>query len=639
MDEKIYCWGFLSDEKNSAEPIELKAIPHYEGLYINRRCKYIWSENCLYSWGDSLLEPPEVLLKTSEKIIKASYGINSPLVQTNLKPVLSGTFKDDISEVFGTSSGHAYLTKAMEVKSWDSGNTILSRIASVDAECCDFFALNLDGDVYKWAHIHIPKKIFIMEPIMTISCGAQHSVFTSSSEHVYVVGSNVYGQISIGDIQSTEHPILLEGITAKKVVCGGFHTVLLGKDNLLYSCGLGNMGQLINSNFSNINTLTLCTINEDLGEILDVYCSELTSFVRFSHKFDAGISSFRPGNLQKKNIIETFLHRQQVAAAERNYLQKVENEEKNRNEMIKKQLKREKRIQKALREFEINIIPNWSMVKFSKEVNEHVKNGIPSKFRGKIWALLVGNDNRVSEEDFKEGLKKAKRIEAQAITVEDKNILENSLKIISLDITRTFNNLGYFSEESPLNKDLQELLEAACIYRADIGYIQGMSYVAGCLLLNLDLIQAFQIFISIITSPILLPFYKIDQEGIQVREEIFTGLLKENIIELQEHFDLQGVQPAIFLMEWFVTLYSKTLSQEVALRVWDIYFYFGEITLFKTGIAILQLVSQELLEYDLSGIMDCLSHLAVYVKEPDELINQIDHVRIPETFVRQVHNL
>ena len=68
---------------------------------------------------------------------------------------------------------------------------------------------------------------------------------------------------------------------------------------------------------------------------------------------------------------------------------------------------------------------------------------------------------------------------------------ENSINIIDLDIERTFPYLNIFKHNSPLSDDLREILRAFVISRPDIGYVQGLSFIAGMLILNMDKYKAF----------------------------------------------------------------------------------------------------------------------------------------------------
>lgn len=642
MSTKIYCWGQLSETTNTSDPLEVKTIENFSGLVLTRTANYIWKDQTLYTWGNNFLKSPEYLYTTPSKISSISISASLPFLHTLTGTIninSTATLSDDIKSIATTSSGTVYLATSGKVLSWNSQTVLLENIVSVIAECSDFVALSATGEVYRWAHIHTPKLVKLQEKIENISCGAEHSAFVSVTGNLFVMGSNSYGQISLGEVKHSQSPVFLQGILCRKVVCGGFHTLVLGKNENLYSCGLGNMGQLVTGKFSNVNFLSPCAIEENLGEILDVYSTEMTSFIRVLVKSDSGLSTFRPANLEPKNSFLAFIHRQIVADAERKYLAKVAKQEKHKSAKQLKELERENNIQKKLKLFENEIIPNWAELKSSKKVADLVRQGLPSKIRGTIWRLLIGNPYKLTMELLQASLQKARSLKVSISTGEELSVKDSSLRLISLDIVRTFNNLGYFSPESPLNNDLRELLEAASAYESEIGYIQGMSYVAGMLLLNLDLLPAFQVFIAIITSPLLISFYTIDQEGISIREQIFVGILKENLLDLSLHLEKEGMQPAIFLMEWFVTLYSKTLSQEVAVRVWDLYFYFGNIELFKAGVGIMKILNGQMMESDLAGIMENLTHISEKVTDPDELVMNMALVRVSDQYCKMINEL
>ncbi len=63
---------------------------------------------------------------------------------------------------------------------------------------------------------------------------------------------------------------------------------------------------------------------------------------------------------------------------------------------------------------------------------------------------------------------------------------ENTMDYIAQDLDRTFPTLAFFQEEGPMNEQLRAMLETYCFYRPDVGYVQGMSYMAAVLLLYMD---------------------------------------------------------------------------------------------------------------------------------------------------------
>ena len=75
--------------------------------------------------------------------------------------------------------------------------------------------------------------------------------------------------------------------------------------------------------------------------------------------------------------------------------------------------------------------------------------------------------------------------------------------------------------DSPMAKNLREILRVFVISKHDIGYIQGLSFIAGILLLNMDKFKTFISLMNIILNPIILPFYKMDNESIQQRLKLY----------------------------------------------------------------------------------------------------------------------
>ena len=60
---------------------------------------------------------------------------------------------------------------------------------------------------------------------------------------------------------------------------------------------------------------------------------------------------------------------------------------------------------------------------------------------------------------------------------------EKSISLIEQDIKRTFADLSLFQEGMKYHDALYKILRAFAMYRPDIGYVQGMSYIAAIVLL------------------------------------------------------------------------------------------------------------------------------------------------------------
>ncbi len=124
--------------------------------------------------------------------------------------------------------------------------------------------------------------------------------------------------------------------------------------------------------------------------------------------------------------------------------------------------------------------------------------------------------------------------------------------------------------------------------RPDIGYVQGMSYVAGSILLHSEGNEqnAFRGFANLMNRDHLFTFYSFDMEKVNIVFHVFMTLMKERLPKLHGAFKQTNVSCSIFLFEWIVAVYSNIFSLETSARLWDSYLYHGDYYLVRIAIAI-----------------------------------------------------
>lgn len=95
--------------------------------------------------------------------------------------------------------------------------------------------------------IYVP----VLEPVVEVSCGANHMAFlTKDRDKLYVCGSNRFGQLGFQEIESAEGPmvnphiVLKKNQTIKTVSCGHSHTLVMLSNGSIYSFGDNQFGQL-----------------------------------------------------------------------------------------------------------------------------------------------------------------------------------------------------------------------------------------------------------------------------------------------------------------------------------------------------------------------------------------------------------
>ena len=80
---------------------------------------------------------------------------------------------------------------------------------------------------------------------------------------------------------------------------------------------------------------------------------------------------------------------------------------------------------------------------------------------------------------------------------------------------------------------LKNILAAFSVFRPDVGYVQGMSYIAGSLLMHAgDEYMGFKLFANMMNKYIMFNFYSFDMGKVNVFFHCYMRMLKERVPRL-----------------------------------------------------------------------------------------------------------
>uniref|UniRef100_A0A671X3N4 Rab-GAP TBC domain-containing protein n=1 Tax=Sparus aurata TaxID=8175 RepID=A0A671X3N4_SPAAU len=322
-------------------------------------------------------------------------------------------------------------------------------------------------------------------------------------------------------------------------------------------------------------------------------------------------------NLPAKSAEETQRHRLQyeemVAGAKKRELKEAQR----RQQQMKERVRQEEEISTAALVWNQNILPHWDTMRSSRRARDLWWGGLPPSVRGRVWSLVIGNELNITAELYEIFASRAKEKwrSLSETETDDGPDSESSLELVSRDVSRTFPSLCVFQKGGPYHDVLQSILGAYTCYRPDVGYVQGMSFMAAMLVLNMDEVEAFISFSNLINRPCQLAFYRVHHQLMFRYFGAFQMFFEETLPRLFLHFQSSGVTPDLYLMDWILSLYTKPLPLDVACRVWDVFFRDGEEFLFRTALGILRLYQDVLLHMDLISIAQFLSRL------PEELLS------------------
>ena len=159
---------------------------------------------------------------------------------------------------------------------------------------------------------------------------------------------------------------------------------------------------------------------------------------------------------------------------------------------------------------------------------------------------------------------------------------------IDLDLHRTFPEIDYFKDENNLQK-LKNILMAFAMRNITIGYCQGFNYIVGKLLLIMeDEEETFWVFTQIAENYLPFDFY-LKFTGVRTDAEIVKKIIKLTL-NYTENIECIELCISNLITKCFISLFSQTVNDEILHTIWDAFFIYGNIILYRAFIWVVYLL-------------------------------------------------
>lgn len=237
-----------------------------------------------------------------------------------------------------------------------------------------------------------------------------------------------------------------------------------------------------------------------------------------------------------------------------------------------------------------DVLLKWATCKSppARQLAVLVKEGIPEALRGEVWL-------RLAKADLDPKLMDTYRI----LITKDCDCGGT----IQRDIHRTF-PAHFFKEAGGIGQDnLFHLTKAYAVYDTEVGYCQGLTFLAATLLLHMPEEQAFCVLLKLMYDYGLREFYKDGFETVYLKLYQLNKLMEEQIPQLFNHFNANGIEAHMYASQWFLTLFTARFPLFFVFRIMDVVLLQGLDTLFQVAIALLQFCKKDLLQLDFENIL------------------------------------
>jgi len=253
-------------------------------------------------------------------------------------------------------------------------------------------------------------------------------------------------------------------------------------------------------------------------------------------------------------------------------------------------------VSKDCSEFELaswaEVLQLWNVQGSStqpKQLKSLVRRGIPEALRGEVWLRLTdcSTDSEVMD---------AYRV---LITKEC-----SADSVILRDIHRTFPAHDFFKDSGGLGQEsLAKISRAYAVYDEEVGYCQGLSFLAASLLLHMPEEQAFCVLVRVMFRYGLRDLFKDGFETLHLRLYQLDRLLEEYLPDLWDHFVSNCIESHMYASQWFLTLFTAKFPLFLVFHILDVFLYQGMDTIFQVALGLLSMARKDLLLLNFEGIL------------------------------------
>ena len=253
------------------------------------------------------------------------------------------------------------------------------------------------------------------------------------------------------------------------------------------------------------------------------------------------------------------------------------------------------------------------------KIKERTRKGIPDSLRACVWQKFAEYDKYYIKDLYKN------------LENEKSNLDYES--VILKDLDRTFPQQIHFKTKYGTGqRSLYRVLCSYSKYNKEIGYVQGMGFIAALLLTYMDEEGTFFMMESLMKKYELEGLYKPGFPDLKKIFYVFLNLMKKHLPKIYELFKKNEILPSMYASEWFICVFSRDLKFDVLVRIFDCFLLEKKKILYRFALAFIKNKEKEFLSAKdgILGIMNVFKTIFENVN-----VEEIIHIAFNFNFKRK----
>mmetsp|Transcript_10136 Transcript_10136/g.18995 ORF Transcript_10136/g.18995 Transcript_10136/m.18995 type:complete len:664 (+) Transcript_10136:230-2221(+) len=166
---------------------------------------------------------------------------------------------------------------------------------------------------------------------------------------------------------------------------------------------------------------------------------------------------------------------------------------------------------------------------------------------------------------------------------------------------------------------LRRVLRAYSVYDSEVGYCQGMNFIAAMFITFVDEEEAFWLLVHVMNeAPCRMRgLFGEGMSEAHVVLHIADRLINQFHPRLAKHFDREQIHISMFATQWLLTMYTSSFPFDVVTRVWDAFLSEGWKVAYRVMLGLLEMSQSLLMKMKFEDILNYFKEMPFEIDSND----------------------